>query len=237
MNSNEKSILSIKNVSVIYRNGTIETVAVKDLSMDIFSSGITVIMGKSGSGKSSLLNVIGGMKCPDAGSVIFEGRDISQYSDKELTCFRRDNVGFVFQNYNLLGSLTALENVNIAATLTKDAMSPSEMLNLVGLEGMSGKYPRQLSGGEQQRVCIARAIVKNAGMLLCDEPTGALDTENSGKVVAILERISIQHKIPVVIVTHNPDFLKIASHYIIMRNGEITEEKFNPCPMCAKDVF
>lgn len=230
-------VISVENVNLTISSGAVETVAVRDVSMDIYSESVTVVMGQSGCGKSSLLNVIGGMKSPTSGRVIYKGEDIVGYSDRDLTRYRRDEVGFVFQNYNLISSLTAIENVNVAAALSPCNSSSAEILGLVGLKGMEDKYPRQLSGGEQQRVCIARALVKNAGLLLCDEPTGALDTGNARNIIVILQDLAREMKLPVVIVTHNLDLLKVADHYVIMENGSIIEEVFNDHPADARDVF
>ena len=232
-----EKVLSVENVRVVYSSGAVETVAVQGVSFDIYSESVTIILGQSGCGKTSLLNVIGGMKSPNAGRVMYGSDDISQYNDRRLTDYRKDEVGFIFQNYNLISSLTALENVNIASALSKDCKSAEDMLRLVGLEGKEGKYPRQLSGGEQQRVCIARALVKNAKLLLCDEPTGALDTHNSKNIICILQKVAKTFGIPVVIVTHNLDFLKIADHYIVMENGSIIDEKFNDHPADATEAF
>ncbi len=229
--------ISVKNLDVIYDHNVLETLAVDDVSLDVYDGEVTVIMGKSGCGKSSLLNTIGGIKKPNGGDILFRGSSIIGYSDSQLTDYRKDKIGFVFQNYNLMESLTVLENVEVASALSKDHYNPIETLKLVGMEGMESKYPKHLSGGEKQRVCIARAIVKKAEVLLCDEPTGALDTHNSKNIAVLLQNIAKKQKISVLIVTHNPDFLKIADHYIIMENGQIIDEEVNDHPENAEDVF
>lgn len=232
-----EKVLAIENVRVVYSSGSVETVAVQDVSLDIYSESVTIILGQSGCGKTSLLNVIGGMKNPTEGTILFRGENISEFNEKRLTKYRKDDVGFIFQNYNLLASLTALENVNVAVALSKDCKSAEEMLRLVGLSGKENHYPRQLSGGEQQRVCIARALVKNASFLLCDEPTGALDTHNAKNIITILQKVAKEFKIPVVIVTHNPDYRKIADHVIVMENGRVIEETFRDDPADATEAF
>ena len=234
--SYHKAVLRAENVCVDYRSGKMVNRAVKNANLEIYEKEFTVIVGSSGSGKSSLLNVLGGMITASSGTVWWRNTDISKMTEKERTAYRGGTVGFVFQRYNLISDLTAEENVQIAASLVKDPLSVSEVLGMVGLKDKAKSYPSQLSGGEQQRVCIARALVKRAGLLLCDEPTGALDTDNALQVISILKGIAKEQSIPVVVITHNPNLVLLADHCITISNGMISDDRFQPFALPAEDL-
>ncbi|MBQ0099181.1 MAG: ABC transporter ATP-binding protein, partial [Firmicutes bacterium] len=204
LNSFHNVAMSVKDVCVDYPHGKSVNRAVNKVSLNVYEEEFTVIMGASGSGKTSLLNVLGGMLTASEGTVSWKDSLLTDMTEKQQTAYRRNVVGFVFQRYNLIEDLTAEENVQISASLVKDPLSTEEVLKMVGLQDKAKFYPSQLSGGEQQRVCIARALVKRAKLLLCDEPTGALDTENAKQIILILKHIAKEQKIPVVVITHNP---------------------------------
>ena len=236
VSSFNETVIRVKDVCVDYRSGQQVTRAVDGVSMDICKNEFSVIFGTSGCGKTSLLNVLGGMLHPASGSVITDGTDITALSRHELTLYRRNRVGFVFQHYNLIPELTCAENIRIAASLVKDSLPPEEVLERVGLGGRGDKYPGQMSGGQQQRVCIARALAKKPRILLCDEPTGALDTENAGRVIAILKELAAHGGISVVMITHNPDFAPLADHCFVMSGGKLTDDIRQPFPLSAGDI-
>ena len=224
---NPSATICVREINVKYGSEENEVWAVRDASLDIMPGELTIISGLSGSGKSTLLNVIGGMLKPTSGRVYFKGKDITDSSDREWTAYRRDVIGFVFQDYSLIADLTALENVNLAASMSDNSMSAEEALELVGIGDCKNKYPFQMSGGQQQRVGIARAIVKKAALFLCDEPTGALDVENSAKIISLLEDIAHKQGIAVVIITHNMDIAKMADHSVVIADGRIVEGGIN----------
>lgn len=226
--------LRAENVCVDYKSGKMVNRAVKNVNLEICEKEFTVIMGASGSGKSSLLNVLGGMRTPEEGHVWWRGADVARMSEKARTAYRANTVGFVFQRYNLISDLTAEENVRIAASLVKNPLSPAEVLDMVGLSHKARSYPASMSGGEQQRVCIARALVKRAGLLLCDEPTGALDTENAAHVIRLLKGISKEQSIPVAVITHNPNLVVLGDHCLTMSNGTVIDDVFQPFALEAK---
>ncbi len=231
-----ETLISVKDLCVEYRAGQQITRAVNSVSMDICQNEFTVIFGTSGCGKTSVLNAVGGMLSAASGSILADGADVTKMSRRELTAYRRDEIGFVFQHYNLIPELTAEENIRIAAALVKDSLSPGEALALVGLDGMGGKYPGQMSGGQQQRVCIARALAKKPRILLCDEPTGALDTENAKHVIAILKQTAARRGLAVVMITHNPDFAPLADHCFVLSEGRVIREIRQPFPLSAADI-
>ena len=173
---------------------------------------------------------------PTGGSILWKGKDITVANDKELTLYRREKIGFIFQRYHLISDLTARENVEIAAAIVKNPLSADEVLEMVGLGEKANSYPSQMSGGEQQRVCIARALVKQSDILLCDEPTGALDTENAKQVISVLQKLTQQRGIPVMMITHNPCFSALAGHCITMSNGIIVEEVYQPFPLDVESI-
>lgn len=212
-----------ENVCKEYSAGNVKVNALDRASFGINKGEICVILGASGAGKTTLLNVLGGMDSATSGTVVLEDSEISAMNKRQLTQYRRDDIGFVFQFYNLIPNLTALENVEIAAQICKEPMSAKEALRLVGLEKRAHNFPAQLSGGEQQRVAIARAIAKNPKLLLCDEPTGALDYRTGKAVLALLQDISRERGMTVVIITHNKALADMADRIIEMKSGRITD--------------
>ena len=227
----QEILIKAENISKLYQMGELEVVAVKKVDLEIYKGEFVVILGPSGSGKSTLLNILGGMDTPTDGNVFMEGENIIGFNEKKLTYYRRDKVGFVFQFYNLMGTLTAKENVELATEICQDALDIDEVMDTVGLGDRKDHFPAQLSGGEQQRVAIARAVAKNADLLLCDEPTGALDFETGIKILKLLKDINDKYKKTVVIITHNVPIGEMADRVIRMRSGEITEIKVNENPI------
>lgn len=224
-------IMKVSNVTKSYVSGNKMINAVEDVSFSINEGEFVVILGPSGAGKSTILNLLGGMDNVSEGSIVVNNQEVSKYTDRELTDYRAENVGFVFQFYNLIPSLTAFENVNIVKDIKKTGLDAKEVLTMVGLENHFDQFPAQLSGGEQQRVSIARAVAKNPTILLCDEPTGALDSETGVKVLELLQNMSREYKKTVIIVTHNGALALAADKVIKLRNGKITSivENENPC--------
>lgn len=196
-------------------------VANNDINFSFNKGELVVIVGPSGAGKSTLLNIIGGMDTADEGEIIIDGKDIQKYNEKELTTYRRYDIGFVFQFYNLVQNLTCLENVELASQIVKDAINPMQVLIDVGLEDRANNFPSQISGGEQQRVAIARAIAKNPKLLLCDEPTGALDYHTGKKILKLLQRRSLEDGNTVVIITHNKAIAPIANRVIEINDSKV----------------
>ena len=230
------TVMRAENLCVDYPHGKSFLRAINHVNLEIYEKEFTVIIGASGSGKSSLLNVLGGMLTASEGSVWWRNTSVTNMTEKVRTAYRAKTVGFVFQRYNLISDLTAEENVEIAASLVRNPLSSSEVLELVGLKDKAKSYPSQLSGGEQQRVCIARALVKRAQLLLCDEPTGALDTENAMHVIRILKNISKEQGIPVVVITHNPNLVVLADHCITISNGKVADDRLQPFALRAEDL-
>ncbi|MBR6072271.1 MAG: ABC transporter ATP-binding protein [Acholeplasmatales bacterium] len=224
------------DVVKIYDNGQLKVKAVKGMTFTIKKGELVVILGQSGAGKSTLLNLIGGMDYVTEGSLVIGGKDIAKYSPKELIDFRRNDIGFVFQFYNLMPNLTAKENVELACELKKDALDPVQVLESVGLGDKVNNFPAQLSGGEQQRVSIARAIAKNADIILCDEPTGALDYETGKEILALLAKQAREYKKTVIIVTHNSALAEMCDHLIRVKNGLIALDVYNENPKDIKDI-
>lgn len=224
-------LMKAENVSKIYQMGEIEVVAAKNINLEIYEGEFVVVLGPSGSGKSTILNILGGMDLPTEGKILIKGEDITNYNDKKLTLYRREQVGFVFQFYNLIANLTAKENVELATEICKNALDVNSILEAVGLEDRKGHFPSQLSGGEQQRVAIARAVAKNPALLLCDEPTGALDFETGIKILTLLKEINEKYKKTVIIITHNTPVGDMGDRVIKMRSGEIVEIKINKNPI------
>jgi putative ABC transport system ATP-binding protein len=204
--------------------GELDVVALNDVSLTIRASELLVILGASGSGKSTLLNILGGLDVPTTGTVTYRDRSLTRASEAELTQFRRRSVGFVFQFYNIVPSLTALENVQLVTDLVDDPMNPREALELVGLADRMNHFPSQLSGGEQQRVAIARAIAKRPDVLLCDEPTGALDYETGIIVLEVIDMVHRELDATVALITHNAGIADMADRVLKMRSGEVVEE-------------
>lgn len=221
---NEDRELVIKNVKKVYGNpkkNEAEVIALKDATFSIEKGELVVILGPSGAGKTTLLNILGGMDNASSGDYILNGKNITKMSERELAKFRRNDIGFVFQFYNLMPSLTAYENVYLASSLVEKHFDPMEVLKLVGLEDRAWNFPSQLSGGEQQRVAIARAIVKNPTLILADEPTGALDSKTGASIISLLHNICKEQKKTVIIVTHNKAISVIADRIIKVQDGEI----------------
>ena len=213
-----------------YKMGETEIVANRDVSFSIEKGELAIILGSSGAGKSTMLNILGGMDTNDEGSVIVDGKDISNYTPRQLTAYRRSDVGFVFQFYNLVQNLTAKENVELATEIVKNALDPEQVLIDVGLEKRINNFPAQLSGGEQQRVAIARAVAKNPKILLCDEPTGALDYRTGKQVLQILQDMSREKGATVIIVTHNAAIAPIADRVIHMHDATVKAIEQNASP-------
>ena len=222
------SQIELNGVKKIYGKGTNNEVeALKGVSFGIEKGQFVVILGASGAGKSTLLNILGGMDLATEGEYLVEGNNVTKYNAKELGIFRRKKIGFVFQFYNLMPNLTTLENVRIAETVADDPLDSKEILEMVGLSGRDRNFPSQLSGGEQQRVAIARAIVKNPTLLLCDEPTGALDSKTGGKIIKLLRDVCKDYNMTVVIVTHNSKIAEVADRVIEIQDGQIFSDKLN----------
>ena len=219
-----------------YHMGTTEIAANRDVNFSIEKGELAIILGSSGAGKSTVLNILGGMDTNDEGQVIVDGKDISGYTPKQLTAYRRNDVGFVFQFYNLVQNLTAKENVELASEIVKDALDPVQVLRDVGLENRINNFPAQLSGGEQQRVAIARAIAKNPKILLCDEPTGALDYNTGKQVLQILQDMCRKRGATVIIVTHNAAIAPIADRVIRMHDGGVKSIEVNQKPEKIADI-
>ena len=227
--------LSLRHVSKTYSTGGRTFKALDNVDLDIEEGKLVVILGPSGAGKSTLLNLIGGMDSPTEGTIMAGGTDISRYSENELADYRAANVGFIFQFYNILPTLTVLENVNMVADLSRDALDGAQALKAVGLEEHMDKFPNQLSGGEQQRVSIARAIAKNPTMLLCDEPTGALDSATGVTILKLLKE-QTEHGKTVIIVTHNSLFADVADVVVRLKNGRIRSVSVVEDPKSIDDV-
>ncbi len=221
------AFVEFKNVSKIYRTGDVEVKALSDVDFEIERGEICVVVGQSGAGKTTLLNILGGMDTLSGGSVILDGRDISSLNEKQLAAYRRFDIGFVFQFYNLIPNLTALENVEIASQLSKEPLDNDEVLEDVGLGDRKDNFPAQLSGGEQQRVAIARALAKNPKLLLCDEPTGALDYETGKAILKLLQDTCHRTGMTVVIITHNSALTDMADRVVRIKNGTVASVTMN----------
>ncbi|SCX77640.1 ABC transporter ATP-binding protein [Alkaliphilus peptidifermentans] len=225
------TLMKGENISKLYQMGEVTVAALKEVDLELYQGEFVVILGPSGSGKSTLLNILGGMDLPSEGKVFMESEDITDYNDKKLTVYRREKIGFVFQFYNLMANLTARENVELATEICKNALDIDEVLGAVGLEDRKDHFPAQMSGGEQQRVAIARAVAKNPSLLLCDEPTGALDFQTGIKILSLLKKVNQEFNKTVVIITHNMPIGEMADRVIKMRSGEIIETKINKNPI------
>lgn len=230
------SYIEFRNVSKIYKTGSVEVHALDNCEFFIEKGELCVIVGQSGAGKTTLLNILGGMDNLTTGQVFLDGREISALQTKELAKFRRENVGFVFQFYNLISNLTAYENVEMAAQLVKDPIDCDLLMNEVGLADRRNNFPAQLSGGEQQRVAIARAIAKNPKLLLCDEPTGALDYQTGKQILHMLQHLSTDKKMTVVIITHNSALTAMADRVIRVKNGKVISNVINTNPVNVDNI-
>ncbi len=231
-----KTLFQLSGVSKIYRMGEIDVPVLHNVDLEIFAGEMLVIVGPSGSGKSTLLNIIGGIDTPTAGDVFFEQTNLAQLSERELTRYRREHVGFVFQFYNLVPTLTARENVEVSAEIARDPMDADEALTIVGLADRLEHFPAQLSGGEQQRVAIARAIAKKPKLLLCDEPTGALDLTTGKLVLELLDNLCRETGTTIVLITHNHPIAELAHRVISLGEGTIAETRVNGQRLSPHDI-
>ena len=231
-----KEFIKLNKASKSYMIGEHEYKALDDVSLTIKQGEFVVILGPSGAGKSTLLNLLGGMDKVTSGNIYVDKNDITAYNNRELTKYRATDVGFIFQFYNILPTLTVLENVDIVKDITTNYLSSEEILESVGLIGHMNKFPNELSGGEQQRVSIARAVAKNPKIILADEPTGALDTETGVEILKLLKKQSEKDKSTIIIVTHNELISEIADHVIKLKNGKIEEDKLNKKPKKIEEV-
>lgn len=230
------AFVEFRDVLKVYRMGEVEVAAVDGMTFDIERGELVVVVGPSGAGKTTLLNMLGGMDACSSGTIMLDGREISAFSEKELTYYRRYDIGFVFQFYNLVQNLTALENVELASQICKDPLDAGTVLKQVGLGHRLDNFPAQLSGGEQQRVAIARAVAKNPKILLCDEPTGALDYHTGKQVLRILQDMSRKRGATVVIVTHNSAIAPIADRGIRMHDARVKSIETNEHPMDIEEL-
>ncbi|MGI6734007.1 MAG: ABC transporter ATP-binding protein [Anaerovoracaceae bacterium] len=230
------TILRAENLCKSYQMGEVEVKALTDASFSVEKGEFVVVLGPSGSGKSTLLNIIGGMDFPTSGKVFFKDEEITGFDEKKLTEYRRSRVGFVFQYYNVMSNLTAEENVELAMEIVENPLPIDEVIEAVGLSGRKDHFPSQLSGGEQQRVSIARAIAKNPDLLLCDEPTGALDYNTGIAIMALLSKLNREMGKTLIVITHNSDIALMADRVIRMRSGRIIENTVNKNPIKAEEI-
>ena len=230
------AFIAFEDVKKTYRSGEVEVEALHGVSFTVEKGEICVIVGPSGAGKTTLLNILGGMDTLTAGKILLDGEEVSAYPPKKLIAYRRRDVGFVFQFYNLIENLTALENVELAAQICPDPLDAAETLRAVGLGERLRNFPSQLSGGEQQRVAIARALAKNPKLLLCDEPTGALDYNTGKQILQLLEDTSRKSGMTVIIITHNSALTAMADRVITVRSGTVRDVKLNPNPTPISEI-
>lgn len=223
-------------VKKTYRMGEVEIQALRDATFSVERGELCVIVGPSGAGKTTLLNILGGMDTLTEGKVFLGGEEISAYNARQLTTYRRHDIGFVFQFYNLVPNLTALENVELAAQICKDPLDAAQVLRSVGLEHRMSNFPAQLSGGEQQRVAIARALAKNPKLLLCDEPTGALDYTTGKAILQLLQDMSRKRGMTVIIITHNSALTAMADRVVQVKNGTVVSQAVNPAPVPVEEI-
>jgi putative ABC transport system ATP-binding protein len=231
-----ETVFTIKDLTKSYETGEVKVLALRGVDLTLYEGEMAVLLGPSGSGKSTLLNILGGLDRATSGKVLFGLKDLTDYSERQLTRFRRNHVGFVFQFYNLIPSLTAWENVALVTEIAKNPMRPEEALEMVGLEARMHHFPAQLSGGEQQRVAIARAIVKRPDVLLCDEPTGALDSKTGVLVLQVLERINTEYGTTTAIITHNADIQGMAHRVFHFHDGRIADAIVNETRIKASEI-
>lgn len=230
------AFVELKNVCKRYKMGELTISASNGVSFEIQKGEFCVILGSSGAGKTTILNLLGGMDTCDEGEIIVDGRNIADFNKKELASYRRYDIGFVFQFYNLVNNLTAKENVELSTQILKDAMSSVEVLKMVGLENRMNNFPSQLSGGEQQRVSIARALAKKPKLLLCDEPTGALDYNTGKTILKLLQDSCRKNGITVVVITHNSAIAPIADRVITIKNSRVSSVKINESPVDIETI-
>ena len=230
------SFVVFKSVGKIYKSGDVEVRALKDISFDIEKGEICVVVGQSGAGKTTLLNILGGMDTLTEGNILLDGRDISVLNAKEMAAYRRYDIGFVFQFYNLIPNLTALENVELASQICRDPLDSRAVIEEVGLKDRIDNFPAQLSGGEQQRVAIARALAKNPKLLLCDEPTGALDYETGKAILKLLQDTCRKSGMTIVIITHNSALTAMADRVVRIKNGTVDSVMTNDSPTPIENI-
>ena len=230
------SYIELNEVSKKYKSGQSEILANDRISFKLDEGRLLIIVGASGAGKTTLLNIIGGMEQATSGDIIIDGKNLSKLNENDLTKYRRDDVGFVFQHYNLIPNLTALENVELASEISKDSLNADEILDQVGLSKREGNFPSQLSGGEQQRVAIARALAKNPKLLLCDEPTGALDYKTGKNILKLLQDASRNFNSTVIIITHNSLIKPMADEVIELKDGRILNAYTNENPVPVEEL-
>ncbi len=236
MQEDGKDFVKVEKVSKIYKMGEVEIRAVDEIEFSVDRGEFVVIVGPSGAGKTTVLNILGGMDTATSGHVWIDGKDIAKYSGKQLISYRRNDIGFVFQFYNLIPNLTALENVELALQICKDPLNAQSVLEEVGLKDRVKNFPAQLSGGEQQRVSIARALAKNPKLLLCDEPTGALDYQTGKAILKLLQDMCRERGMTVIVITHNSAIAPMADRIIKIKNGKVSSMKMNENPMNVEDI-
>jgi putative ABC transport system ATP-binding protein len=230
-------LMKIEDVHRTFLMGEVEVPVLRGVNLEIYTNELLIILGESGSGKSTLLNMIGGIDQPSSGNITFQGQNLGTLSEHELTEFRRTKIGFVFQFYNLIPTLTALENVAVAAEIVSDPLDPEETLELVGLGDRLDHFPSQLSGGQQQRVAIARALAKRPQLMLCDEPTGALDQETTENILELLQKINKQTGTTMVMITHSSLMVGLADRSALILDGIVTDIRRNEIPLSPKELF
>ncbi len=232
----KEDYVKLESVSKIYGTKEVKIVAVDEISFQIAEGEFVVVVGPSGAGKTTVLNILGGMDKATSGKVWVDGRDIAKYSNKQLTAYRRDDIGFVFQFYNLVPNLTALENVELALQICSDPLDARQVLEEVGLKDRLANFPAQLSGGEQQRVSIARALAKNPKLLLCDEPTGALDYQTGKAILKLLQDMCREKGMTVIVITHNSALTPMADRVIKIKNGKVSKMTLNEHPTPVEEI-
>ena len=230
------AFVELKDVQKVYKTGEVETKALTGVDFEVEKGELCVVVGPSGAGKSTVLNLLGGMDTPTSGAIVVDGKHIENLTDKQLTLYRRNDIGFIFQFYNLVQNLTARENVELATEICKDHFDPAETLAQVGLQDRMNHFPAQMSGGEQQRVAIARALAKNPKLLLCDEPTGALDSSTGRQILSLLQRTCRETGMTVIIITHNSSIIPMGDRVIRIKNGQVTEQRRNEQPLSVDQI-
>ena len=230
------AFVAFQDVGKIYKSGEVKVQALRDATFQVEKGELCVIVGPSGAGKTTLLNILGGMDTLTSGKVFLDGAEVSAFNKRQLTAYRRQDVGFVFQFYNLIQNLTALENVELASQICRDPLDPGQVLRDVGLANRAKNFPAQLSGGEQQRVAIARALAKNPKLLLCDEPTGALDYNTGKAILKLLQDTGRQTGMTVIIITHNSALTAMAERVVQVKNGTVVDSRVNPNPRPVSEI-
>ena len=230
------AFVAFQDVGKIYKSGEVKVQALRDATFQVEKGELCVIVGPSGAGKTTLLNILGGMDTLTSGKVFLDGAEVSAFNKRQLTAYRRQDVGFVFQFYNLIQNLTALENVELASQICRDPLDPGQVLRDVGLANRAKNFPAQLSGGEQQRVAIARALAKNPKLLLCDEPTGALDYNTGKAILKLLQDTGRQTGMTVIIITHNSALTAMADRVVQVKNGTVVDSRVNPNPRPGSEI-